>query len=429
MLTRIKNTVRRKMSDGFIKSIITLASGSLLAQVITMICSPMLTRIYTEEQIGYFTFITSIVAIFSVVIDGRYDVSIVAAHEKKDVAPLAALCCWICGISCCLITIGSYVYVKLFNNDFESLKTLIWFVWPLLVVNGAILIFSAYNNRTQDYKIMTSAQLSRSIGQNVLTILLGLTTELGAFGLLVSQVIGQTLGLRRQSKPFLKNWPRFLHSTKEEIFKVAHSYKNQPLYSVPASLVNALSYSFIGLNIGGLYGMSILGLYAISIRILGLPLGIFSANIAKVHYQKSANEIEATGSFRKSTRDTLALGCLLAIPMGLGLVLLAPAVFAFVFGENWRQAGVYVQYLAPMYCFRMITGTIGYTFTLANKQGIELVFQSCLLGTLLIISIITNICELGISLYLIIIAITYSFIYLVEIISMARLAGIRIKHI
>ena len=55
-----KNIARFAKSD-FIKSIGTLVSGSILAQVVTLLCSPILTRLYSTSDFGVFTFVISIV--------------------------------------------------------------------------------------------------------------------------------------------------------------------------------------------------------------------------------------------------------------------------------------------------------------------------------------------------------------------------------
>ncbi len=70
--------------SSYIKSIIQLATETLIAQIITIVVAPITTRLYTPEEIGVYTLIISIISIFGPIINGRYDFSIVYAKNEED---------------------------------------------------------------------------------------------------------------------------------------------------------------------------------------------------------------------------------------------------------------------------------------------------------------------------------------------------------
>lgn len=406
------------------KSIFLLMSGSILGQLITLICSPFVTRIYSPTEMGDYTIIITIVTLFSVVINGRYDAAIVSAKDDDEAISLAIISFIFAFILSIIITFGSLVYLR-YYGDYKAINTklMIW-VFPLLLIYGITNVLNGYNNRKQEFRIMSDVYVIRIGAQNIITIVLGLL-RFEALGLLIGQLLGNIFGIRRQSKILISNLNKYKQNQWENIAKTLCLYKDQLVYSVPASFTNSLSYSLINFLIGGLFGTYLLGLYSISYRVLGLPLGIFSTNIAKVYYVNASAEKEKEGTFWQSTKQTLVVAFLIAVMMVVFLILLAPTVFAVVFGDHWREAGEYVRILSPMFGLRLIVGSIGFNFIIAKKQKTEFIVQTLLLLALICSYILTNALSLNIDSFLLLISVLYSLIYLFEIFIMVYYSRVK----
>lgn len=74
-----------------LRSIVVLSAGSLAAQALNFIGSIVIAKQYSDFSIGQFTYFLSIVAMFSTVINGRYDVQIVSAKSDDEVNALVKL--------------------------------------------------------------------------------------------------------------------------------------------------------------------------------------------------------------------------------------------------------------------------------------------------------------------------------------------------
>lgn len=403
-------------NNSFLKPIAILASGSLLAQLITFFCSPLLTRIYSTEDFGIFTFIISSVAIFSGSINGRYDVSIVTSRDN-EVYPLIKISLLLMLVFSIAIYLGFYIYVS-FDSVDNPIKQYLFFIFILLLIAGLINVLNAYNNRHQNFKLMTQVYLIRSIAQNLLMIILGLV-NLKSVGLLLSQLLGQLFGIRKQSSnlSLLEMFSCSMWTFKKMIV-VAKKYKSQIILSMPSTLLNALSYSLINIFIGMTFGMSILGLYSISVRILGLPLNIFSSNISKVHLSSANAEIKETNIFYRSTIKTFWLSLAIIFPaMGI-LIVFAQDLVVIIFGEAWRYSGLYIQILAPMFALRFIAGSLGFSFIIAKKQKIEFYIQTSLLIILSVLYVFLSFFHFSEISFLIYISISYTIVYVIEIYKM-----------
>ncbi len=407
--------IKKFLSSSYIKSIIILSGGSLLAQIFNFLCSIAMAHLYSKDQIGYFTYILSIVAMFSTVINGRYDVSIVSTENDSDAYALVKISWWICFFSSIIISIAAFFYIVTVQKEYEQYRYLSFWILPLLLIAGLINILNAYNNRFGEYKLISSAYLIRTIIQSILTIVLGLWSA-GVLILLLSQFLGQLFGIKRQSKRLMKEFHEIKQVKKDKLIVTMKNYKRQPLFSVPATFVNAVSYSIISLMIGNYYDMEILALYSVSVRVLGLPLSIFSTNVAKVHFKEANSELQNTGKFSKSTRKMTLFSFAIAILMVIILMLFAPNLFSLIYGQSWRIAGVYVRILAPMFAIRMMVGAIGYGFIIANEQKKEAFFQIALLVCGLVLFFIGKQMAWEIEIFLSCLSVCYSFIYFFQLI-------------
>lgn len=413
---------KRIYSSAFLKNIMILASGSIIAQGINFISSPVITRLYSPEIMGDFTYILTIITLFGTVINGRYDISIVNEKEEEGSVTLITLSAIVCLFFSVLISIASCFYVKLNNPEyFINLGNNLFWIFPLLMIAGIINILNAYNNRQKEYKLLTKVYVVRSLSQNLSMIILGFFHPV-AFVLLFCQFIGQFFGIIKQSEALRKDIINYkLPNIKTLVSSAKHYYK-QPLYSVPATFLNSFAYSFINFLIGAFYGNVCLGLYSISYRVLGIPLSVFSSNIARIHLENSTSEYEANKNFYHSTLKTFKFSLLLAIPMMIFLIICSPLIFEFIFGTAWKEAGVYVQILAPMFALRMITGCLGFSFVLSNQQQLEFFFQILLVIALVLTYIFVSIFHLDIIEGLFLISMLFSVVYVMEIFSMIKLS-------
>lgn len=409
----------------YLKSVSALVSGSVLANLITFAVSPLLTRLYSADDFGGFYYIISIVSIFSTIINGRYDVSLVTS-TKKDLYPLMQLSFFICLVASLIVSLGCGIFSALSTNITFTLWDLIY-IFLLLVIAGIVNVLNSLNNRLRDFNVMTKVYVIRSFSQNLLMIVLGLMGS-RVSGLLFSQFLGQVWGLKLQAKSVntakLFTFSRIVWI---KIYKVAQKYKEQFFLSAPATFVNALSYSFISLIIGFEYGLYVLGLYSISVRVLGLPLNVFSSNLAKVHYSDAYAEIEKNGNFYVSTKKTLKLGLVIILPIFLILLFFAPIITEIIFGSEWKEAGVYIQIFCFMFASRFLIGSLGFSFILSNSQKLEFYFQILLLITMFLCAVIAHAFNLSILMFLTGISVLYSIIYIIELLVILKKSKLQLR--
>ena len=109
---------RFKPKSEFDRNVLTLMTGTTIAQAIPIAITPILTRIYTPEDFGVFTFFLAITAVFGSIANGKYEVAIMLPKKDEDAINIFALGFIISSA----ISFFLLVLVLLFNKYFVNLS-------------------------------------------------------------------------------------------------------------------------------------------------------------------------------------------------------------------------------------------------------------------------------------------------------------------
>lgn len=406
--------LQRLTKNSFFKNIILLASGSIFAQVIVVICSPVITRLYSVEEIGMYSYLIAMVSMFTAVMNGRYDMAIVSEDEEKNIFPIIKLSLVIGVIVSGIATIGFWIYFCVAKPEYSQSRYVIVFFFFLLVSNALINVFNSYNNRKKEYKLMTSVYVIRTGCQNVGGVFLGIF-KIGILGLLLPYTIGQYWGIKRQAGTLRPSFKEIWSADYKDLKRVAKKHIQLPLFSVPAMFANSFSYSSVTIFMENLFDMSVVGYYSLSTRILGLPLSLVSGNVSKVFFQEASSEYSNTQRFKSSYKKTLCFLVLMAIPMGSIMYFLAPWACKIFFGKSWMIAGEYIRILTPYYMLRFVGTALSPGLLVCKKQKQELLIQILLVFTSIVSYLITIQTSKSVEIFLWSICITKSLVYLILI--------------
>jgi O-antigen/teichoic acid export membrane protein len=127
----------------------------------------------------------------------------------------------------------------------------------------------------------------------------------------------------------------------------AKRYIQFPLFSFPASVINALSVELPVFMFSGIYGLTVVGMYSLSYSLIILSTSFIGSSLAQVYYAEVSNMIrENSREIKKIYISTTKRLFFLGIPLILIPCLLAPFFFPLIFGEQWADAGIYCLPLA-----------------------------------------------------------------------------------
>jgi O-antigen/teichoic acid export membrane protein len=103
------------------------------------------------------------------------------------------------------------------------------------------------------------------------------------------------------------------------------------------------------------YSQEVGGWFFQSQRVMGLPMAILGNAILQVYFSRVARLVHEDPQaikplFLRATRRLL----LFSLPIGVA-ALLAPWLFAFIFGSEWRQAGVYTRFMSAAFIIGFVS--------------------------------------------------------------------------
>ena len=374
----------------------------MLGQVIGFVGSMIMMRIYTASEIGIMTTVVSFSGIFAPVINGRFDFALVKERRDKYIFALVKLSIYIGVVLSLFISLGSFIYFTGIDGFISPFVSVV-FVFFILVIQVFSNVFKSYNNNIGDFKTMTSVIVMRRFAEEVSMTVFGL---LGwkAIGLLVSRIIGQ-------------KFINILSVQRKDMVEAYNIHKRQLYYSAPAALMNAGSYSLISLVIGKFFGLEVLGVYAISFAVLGLPLSVISGNVSKVYFSEASKEYAKKGVFNESTNKTLIFLILFGIILFFVMYYLFPMIVPFIYGDKYEMSGFMIRILSPMFAIRFVSSAINTGLVVCNKQNFELIIQLLFMISVALLAILCNYRFLSITTFLLGVSVSYSIVYLINLIS------------
>lgn len=354
--------------------IMTLMSGTIISQVVMFAFMPILTRLYTPGEFGIYSLFFAVTGILGVVSSWKYDQAIMLPKSDKDAQALIFLSIMITLGMAVLSAAGLFVFYDFFLSYFEGLAHVIWMIPIGILLIGLIDIFTAYTSRKQYYKQLASVRVVNTMS---VVSFQGASKYLLSFdGLIFGKLFADTITLLLFLKYHIKKQTLQLRSISRRRMQVnAKRYENYPKYTSFGALMNTLSANVPVLLLTSFYSVEAAGLYALTVRVLQVPVRLIGGSTREVYYQR-ASRMYASGEniFNLYKKTTLALLKIFIIPF-IVFFLFGESMFSFIFGEEWNTSGTFAQILIFWFLFLFINSPTMISFDILMLQKLSLLIQ------------------------------------------------------
>jgi O-antigen/teichoic acid export membrane protein len=380
------NAVKRIFFKGeFNRNVLTLITGTGLAQIIPLAVTPILARIYSPEQFGVFALVLAVASSLSVVATGRYELAIMLPRKDVDAANIAMASVAINFAVSFLLFAGAWLFNDAISNALGNhlMSRWLYFVPLAVLLNGIYLNLNYWSNRKKLYFLMANRRVIQSGGTAAVQLGLGVLRA-GAGGLVLGSISGQALAVGMMARMVHSHSPQLWRSIdRRKMWVLMKRYKNCAKFLVPAHTLGAVAAQLPSIFINATFGLAASGFFMLAERVVGSPLSLVSGSIADVFRQQISQSYLAGKHCRREFLSTLRKLTVIATPPFLVLLFFAPALFAMLFGEKWRVSGEYAQLMCPMFYLRFITNPLSVVAIIAQKNKYELLFQGGLLTALM----------------------------------------------
>jgi O-antigen/teichoic acid export membrane protein len=357
--------IKRIKQSEFIGSVATLASGTVIGHLAAILFSPIITRLYTAEEMSYQSVFTRIVLFLSVVATARFEFAFTLPKRMEHAYSLFRI-----SIKSLLFVLAMTVLVVLLLQFYPFEDRHINQL--LLLVPLGVLVASFYSQlsnwalRLKDFKHIGRSKILMSIAFGLVAILL---YPFGYFGIITAYICS----FFAASLLFLRNFKSAKNSMKAYQLKgrdyaIAKNYLDFPRINLPHALIDLSKELFIAFYMIMTFEKEVLGLYDLSFRMLRVPIAVIGASIGQVFLKKAVDlRNDGKAIFPLLKKTMLLLFLVSIIPFSI-IMFFGTDIFSLVFGKEWSEAGYYTQIMTPWLMVNFLISPVSQVPIILNKQ-------------------------------------------------------------
>jgi len=347
-----------------------LTGGTVLGRAITILATPLLSRLYTPADFGVLAVFFSMATTLITVACLNYEAAIpLPKDDESGLAVVTASSAFLvistvlCGLVVMLF--GAQV-ARLVHTP--QLQPYLWLLPINVLGGGAFAILNWWSIRVQAFKSLAKRRVVQSACQVATQLSVPLAMR-GPFGLLLGDSAGDAGGvtlLLVDTVRYIK--AHALRVTAPGTIEAISRYRKFPAFGLASVLVHTGFSVLPAFILTRLYGLQETGWYGLVNQMLVVAAGLIGLAIAQVYLSNAAqlvhsSPVQLRSLFWRTSRAAFLLGL---APFAV-LLLFGPPLFALVFGAKWVEAGKYAQLLALPFLVMLTVGPVFPTLTVLER--------------------------------------------------------------
>lgn len=354
-------------NNEFLGNVMVLMTGTVFAQALTYLISPILTRIYSLEEMGDLGIYLRAVGFIAALATARYELSLPLPKSDSHSFLLYRLSLRIAGfilLGCAFIGIV-YLFTRPFNLN-ELLFVIITLISALFMT--LINLGTNWSIRKKQFSKISNSRISNSFVSNGLRWLFGVM-HWGSIGLLLASLIGYLVSSLSFTKELFQLKKTYANlNSKKKTYVLSRTYKQFPIVSLPHILIDLGRDLLIAALIITFFSKDIFGGYNHSYMILRLPLVVIGTSIGQVFFNRCSEMVNEGKSIIELLRKTiLTLLGFSIIPFGV-IFFFGEPIFSFVFSAKWAESGYYSEIMAIWLMINFLISPISNIPMIINRQ-------------------------------------------------------------
>lgn len=373
--------LRGLLKSEFVKNVSVLTSGAVLAQLVTYLLEPIIADYYLPEDRAELTMFTYLVSFGAAAGTAKYELALPLIKGVKDTFRLYLFTLRLLIVISILSSV--LIVIPLYLND-STYDTFFYVLLPLgILILGLSNLGTNWSISQKKFKIITTSKIAGSAVSNSVKLLLGFV-GFGYLGLILGFILGWAANALTLMFDFKSNFRSFKVGSRTKRAKyLAYQNRNFPYVTLPHTLMDYGKEIIVGIMFWNFFSQSEYGSYAYSLSMLKLPVALIGTSIAQVFFQRSSEKFKNNQPI--ASLAIRSLGILLAISVipFLLIFFFGEEIFAFVFNENYREAGQFSEIMIPWVTLIFITSPISSIPMIIGKQ--KPFFIMALIGSILMI--------------------------------------------
>jgi lipopolysaccharide exporter len=275
--------------SNLIVNVLKLVSGSVTAQILGILLVPLITRIYSPDDLGMFQLFLSISGILVIFSTFSYQFAIMLPKTEEDSANVSFLS----AILVTIVSLFSALIVLLFPEKIEHIfntpgisKYLIYI--PIITFfNGIFNVQNYWLSRKVRFGIVAGSRIVNTVSTKAFQLVFPIIWSVSPLGLIAGYVAGFGCADLFMLKGVKNDLKVFNKVSLKRIKEMAIEYKNFPLYSSWSTLANTISPQVPTFLLAYYYSTSVVGYFSLANQVVNMPMGLLGTAIQQVFSRKS----------------------------------------------------------------------------------------------------------------------------------------------
>jgi len=340
------------------------AVGIGAGQMVVLIATPILARIYSPSEFGAYAALIAAAGVIASIASMRFDVALPAVPDG-DVLPLFHVAI-VLPVAVSIVVVTAIGALANGFNAFAGMAVvpLTWLAYISALLGGAN-VCQAYFVRAGDFKRLAVLKVLQPVAFALVALgaVVGLNGALLASWLIVLLVALWMGRFKLSSFNWWRSW---------QAMKAARKY---PMLSVPVALLDTASLALPLFFIVAAFGNESAGNYSQVQRILAAPLLLLGIAASQVFY-KHAGDIYRSGAMVEPFMWRVVLSLFgVAVVLVIITCVVGEPLMRLVLGSKWRtDLSFLLLSIAPV-LFRMVVSPVSSVFLITNRLGLGSVWQ------------------------------------------------------
>lgn len=354
MQPALKSKIFNLIKKPFVRNVALVASGTAIAQVITMAFAPVITRLYGPEAFGMLGTFMAIMAVLAPVAALTYPIAIVLPKKDSEAAGITVLSIYIAfgvaTLSLIVILVGDGWIAEVLQ--ISSIRPYLLLVPLFIVLSVWLQVKQQWAIRKQLFQAKARVDVFQALFVNGFKSSMGLFAPFGSI-LIIIATLGKAIHALMLKHQIDKRITKDFASPKGLSY-IAKKHIDFPKYRAPLQLINNITTGLPIIILSAFFGPAQAGYYALCRNVLNKPADLIGLSVADVLYpniaDKANNKIPIFPIVLKTTISLAGIGAVVFSP----IIIWGPQVFSFVFGEEWLIAGEYARWISLWMFFVLV---------------------------------------------------------------------------
>lgn len=333
------SSMRTKLLSGTL----AIAAARIIANLLGIVSTLVLARLLIPADFGLVALATSLLAILTSITEISLSEALV---QHKDPTPDHFHTAWTLGLFRAttigiLFASAAWLIARLYGEP--------RLVDVVLVLSIGVIIGGARNPRsimlTRELVFWQQAVLQ--VSERLVALIFAVACAFlyhSYWALVVGSLAGQILGVVL-SYFVLPFWPRFGWRHSRELFSFS-------IWLTFCQAINTLNWRFDQLLVGLLFGKTELGYYTVGDNLASLPTREAIAPLTTALFPALVSVSNSPTRLIAGYQSAQALATAVALPIGIGVAMLADPIVRLTMGENWLPAAFIIQILASVFALQ-----------------------------------------------------------------------------